>query len=184
MFLRPAPRHPVAIPLSLTRNGGAGAGDHSAVPEFLSFAAGQGSASFTVRAVDDREDDNGESLALTFGALPAGFSSAAGAAAVVVLADDDGAGYLVGNLQLPGAAGIYNGNRFPSPNDQAMGFVTADHPYGYELTAVDIRLYADSHSDSGAHPPPGLKLAYELPPGPDAVELIGPASGRELGGPP
>ena len=46
--------------------GGASADDYSGVPESVTFQRGQTRASFTVRATDDSEDDDGESVLLHF----------------------------------------------------------------------------------------------------------------------
>ena len=46
--------------------GGASADDYSGVPESVTFQQGQTRASFTVRATDDSEDDDGESVLLHF----------------------------------------------------------------------------------------------------------------------
>ena len=46
--------------------GGASADDYSGVPESVTFQQGQTRASFTVRATDDSDDDDGESVLLHF----------------------------------------------------------------------------------------------------------------------
>ena len=46
--------------------GGASADDYSGVPESVTFQRGQTRASFTVRATDDSDDDDGESVLLHF----------------------------------------------------------------------------------------------------------------------
>ncbi len=46
--------------------GGASADDYSGVPESVTFQPGQTRASFTVRATDDSDDDDGESVLLHF----------------------------------------------------------------------------------------------------------------------
>ena len=46
--------------------GGASAADYSGVPENVTFQPGQTRASFTVRATDDSDDDDGESVLLHF----------------------------------------------------------------------------------------------------------------------
>ena len=55
----------------------------------LTFDVGDTSASFTVTAFDDTEEDNGEMVELGFGALPSGFVAGTPAIARVTLMNDD-----------------------------------------------------------------------------------------------
>ena len=57
----------VTVPVTVTANGGAVEADYSGIPEELTFAPGDTSKTFTVTVVDDTEDDDDESLTLSFG---------------------------------------------------------------------------------------------------------------------
>ena len=62
----------MTIPLVVTHVGGATEADYAAIPESVTFAAGQTSAHYYVRALPDEEDKTGEGLQLDFGPLPPG----------------------------------------------------------------------------------------------------------------
>ena len=83
------PERSVVIPLSVVLQGGAEAADYSGVPGSVTFASGATMATFAVAATDDDVDDDGESLELSFGALPAGVSAGSVSAAAVTIVDDD-----------------------------------------------------------------------------------------------
>ena len=74
VLLDSSPRRPVTIPLVVTHVGGATEADYAAIPESVTFAAGQTSAHYYVRALPDEEDETGEGLQLDFGPLPPGVS--------------------------------------------------------------------------------------------------------------
>ena len=57
----------VTVPVTVTPNGGATEADYSDIPENLVFAPGEASKTFTVTVVDDTEDDDDESITLSFG---------------------------------------------------------------------------------------------------------------------
>ena len=72
------PERTVTVPLTVTDQDGASPEDYSGVPASVTFDAGQLSSSFTFSAAqDDVDDDNGESVKLTFGTLPARVSEGA-----------------------------------------------------------------------------------------------------------
>ena len=84
----PAPRQ-VEIPLTAAGHDGATQDDWSGVPVSLTFDVGDTSASFTVTAFDDTEEDDGEMVELGFGALPSGFVAGTPVIARVALTNDD-----------------------------------------------------------------------------------------------
>ena len=90
--LTPGRASAVTIPLNRTNQGGATAADYSGIPSSLTFAANETEATFTVTATDDSEDDDGESVRISFGTLPAGVASIAPATADVALRDNDNDG--------------------------------------------------------------------------------------------
>ena len=61
--------------------------DYSGVPASLMFNAGDREKSFTITAVNDTVDDDGESILLSFGNVPTGVTR--GAAVTVTIEDDD-----------------------------------------------------------------------------------------------
>ena len=87
----PAQRQ-VEIALTANGHGGATEDDWSGVPETVSFDQGDNSKSFTVTAIDDNVEDNGEMVELGFGTLPAGFAPGSPSTARITLMNDDGVG--------------------------------------------------------------------------------------------
>ena len=56
----------VTLPITVTANGRAVEADYSGIPAELVFAPGDTEKTFTVTVVDDTEDDDGESITLSF----------------------------------------------------------------------------------------------------------------------
>ena len=84
------PERTVAIPLTVTRQGGASSTDYSGVPSAVTFTSGDTEQTFKVTANQDTVDDDGESVRLTIGAtLPTAVSAGATAATTVAITDDD-----------------------------------------------------------------------------------------------
>ena len=83
------PERTVTIPITKTDLGGASGTDYSGVPPSIVFNAGDTDKSFTFTAIDDSEDDDGESVVLTFGALPDGVTAGVRDQATVSIVDDD-----------------------------------------------------------------------------------------------
>ena len=81
----------VTIPIAVTHNDGASAADYSLEPasSSLTFDIGEVSKPFTITATDDSDNDDGESLTLRFGTLPAGVSAGSPATATVNITDND-----------------------------------------------------------------------------------------------
>ena len=65
------PRRNVTIPITSTNQGGASASDYSGVPSSVRFQSGATVSSFAFTAAEDTVEDDGESVRLGFGALPA-----------------------------------------------------------------------------------------------------------------
>ena len=83
------PERTVAIPVVAANQGGATTGDYSSLPASVTFNSGQTSKSFTFTATQDTVDDDGESVKLTFGALPSRVSQGARNGTTVTITDDD-----------------------------------------------------------------------------------------------
>ena len=77
------------IPLTPTNRGGATDADYTGVPPNVTFGASRTSTTFTVTAVDDSDNDRGESVRIGFGPLPSGVAAGSPATATVALDDDD-----------------------------------------------------------------------------------------------
>ena len=92
------PERAVTVLLTHDPQGGASSGDYSGVPGSLIFQIGDTEKSFTFSAAADDIDDDGESVALGFGATPDGVS--AGTTATVTITDDDTAGVRVSETAL------------------------------------------------------------------------------------
>ena len=84
------PERTVIITLIPANQGGASDSDYSGVPASVTFGPTETSKTFTFTADDDAEDDDGESVKLTFGsALPAGVSRGSVPETTVSITDDD-----------------------------------------------------------------------------------------------
>ena len=98
--LSAAPGREVVIPIAAAAQGGATTqgetdADYSGIPANVTFGKTDTSKTFTVTAADDDIDDDGESVALSFGALPEGVAAGSRATASVTLTDDDVRGVTV-----------------------------------------------------------------------------------------
>ncbi len=83
------PTRPIYVPLVAMGANGGTVYDYK-LPARVTFTAEETEKSFTVAAVDDEADDDGEAVTLAFGEpLPAGVSEGSTAAATVTLADND-----------------------------------------------------------------------------------------------
>ena len=84
------PERTVIIPIEKINQGGATTADYSGVPQNVTFDSGDTSKSFTFTAAHDTDDDDGESVRLSFGAtLPTGVSAVTPDEATVTITDDD-----------------------------------------------------------------------------------------------
>ena len=83
------PKRQVVVPITVTNQGTTNNNDYTGVPGSVTFESGETEQSFTFAAVDDAEDDDGESVQLTFGALPAGVITGTDLEAVITITDDD-----------------------------------------------------------------------------------------------
>ena len=83
------PERTVTIPITVTNEGGATNADYSSLPQTITFDSGDTSKTFTFTATQDTEDDDGERVKLTFGALPTGVTAGTISETVVSITDDD-----------------------------------------------------------------------------------------------
>ena len=89
VILSADPERTVEVPISTTDMDGASSSDYSVVPQTVVFNSGDTEKTLSFSATDDTEDDDGERVRLTFGALPPRVSSASPSQAVVSITDDD-----------------------------------------------------------------------------------------------
>ena len=84
------PERTVIIPITTTDQDGASSSDYSGVPASITFNAGDTEVDINFSATQDQDNDDGESVKLTFGnTLPAGVSAGNTNEAVVSITDDD-----------------------------------------------------------------------------------------------
>ena len=90
VVLSRAPSRTVSFPIWKNAHlGGATSADYTGIPDNVTFNAGQRRSTFTVRATDDSDDDDGESVRLGFRTLPRNFLLGYQRATTVVLDDND-----------------------------------------------------------------------------------------------
>ena len=89
VMLSADPERTLTIPIINTDLGGASGIDYSGVPASIAFNAGDTEKAFTFAATADALDDDGESVLLTFDALPDGVTRGVRDHATVSIIDDD-----------------------------------------------------------------------------------------------
>ena len=105
------PERRVVIPIAKSIQDGASTADYSGVPA-MTFNSGDISKSFTFTAAHDTDDDDGERVQLSFGALPDGVSSRTPATSTITITDDDvpsvtfGSADTVAESDDPGTPGV------------------------------------------------------------------------------
>ena len=97
------PERPVTIPVTATDQGGASTGDYSGVPTTVTFASGETEKTLTFTAIQDTDDDDGESVKLGFGTLPDRVTAGTTSEATVNITDDD-----VAEVKVNFGAATYN----------------------------------------------------------------------------
>ena len=146
VLLDSSPRRPVTIPLVVTHVGGATETDYAAIPESVTFAAGQTSAHYYVRALPDEEDETGEGLQLDFGPLPPGVRKGTwGPYETIDFLDPAPAANLSvsGTVVTVGFPGALDGGSTPSPRD----FVVSVEAPGGEKAMAPVAAVAVEGSD-------------------------------------
>ena len=146
VLLDSSPRRPLTIPLVVTHVGGATEADYAAIPESVTFAAGQTSAHYYVRALPDEEDETGEGLQLDFGPLPPGVRKGTwGPYETIDFLDPAPAANLSvsGTVVTVGFPGALDGGSTPSPRD----FVVSVEAPGGEKAMAPVAAVAVEGSD-------------------------------------
>ncbi len=147
VLLDSSPRRPVTIPLVVTHVGGATEADYAAIPESVTFAAGQTSAHYYVRALPDEEDETGEGLQLDFGPLPPGVRKGTwGPYETIDFLDPAPAANLLsvsGTVLTVGFPWALDGGSTPSPRD----FIVSVEAPGGEKAMAPVAAVAVEGSD-------------------------------------
>lgn len=86
------PERAVTIPFTKANQGGASSDDDSGVPSSVTFNRGNTEKTFALTATLDTEEDNGESVNMGFGAMPAGVSPGPDSTTTISITDDDNPG--------------------------------------------------------------------------------------------
>ena len=141
------PERTVDIPLTAAGRGGLEDAEYSVVPENVTFSAGGSlEQTVTVTTTDDRINDDGESLRLTFGTLPGRVTSTSPSAATVSINDDDVAGVTLSETSLgiaEGGSGDYTVVLTSEP--------TADVTIEFNApSGSDLRVSPASHTFTNA----------------------------------
>ena len=89
VILSAAPGSEVAVPLTVTEQGGASSEDYSGVPASVTFGPDERDQTFTVSATQDVVDDDEESVVIGFGTLSDGVSEGGVGNTTVDIRDDD-----------------------------------------------------------------------------------------------
>ena len=118
------PERMVTILITKAGQGGATSADYSGVPENVTFNSGDTEKEITFAAASDSDNDDGESVKLTFGApLPDGVTVGTINESVVSITDDDAAGVSISESSLTIAEGN-TGTYTVVLNSQPLGDVT------------------------------------------------------------
>ena len=152
--LSAAPEREVVIPLTATATGGAtvqdeSGEDYTGIPSSLTFGANETEKTFTVTALDDSIDDDGEGVTLGFGApLPDGVTLGSEATATVSLTDNDN----------PAVTVTYGASSYTASEDGAEAIVTVRLSAAPEREVV-ISLTATATGGATAQDEPGEDYA-------------------------
>ena len=139
-----APGREVVVPVSAAGAGGAtppgetGA-DWSGVPENVTFGATDTEQTFTLAATDDTDVDAGESVALSFGTLPAGVTAGTPSEATVTIVDNDAVMTPTCTLN---AGDLWCGVVTVGTTSDGVGFVAAETE-----TDTDVGALTDNDGD-------------------------------------
>ena len=83
------PKRTVTIPIETDDQNGAGGADYSGVPGSVTFDSVDTSKTIIFEATQDSDDDDGESVRLSFGGLPDAVTEAIPSASTISITDDD-----------------------------------------------------------------------------------------------
>ena len=161
--LTSAPASAVTVPVTHTPQGATSSTAYSGVPANVMFSAIETSKSFTFTATQDTVDDDGKSVLLTFGTLPATVQTGTTIQSTVTITDDDvPAGCEIGDILC--STVVEYADRFPSDDAgrKPLFWYHVDHDNQdmLEFTHKGIR-YKVYTSSLGPNPGGGT---YVMPP--------------------
>ena len=161
--LTSAPASAVTVPVTHTPQGATSSTAYSGVPANVMFSAIETSKSFTFTATQDTVDDDGKSVLLTFGTLPATVQTGTTIQSTVTITDDDvPAGCEIGDILC--STVVEYADRFPSDaaGRKPLHWYHVDHDDQdmLEFTHKGIR-YKVYTSSLGPNPGGG---SYVMPP--------------------
>ena len=160
--LTSAPASAVTVPVTHTPQGATSSTAYSGVPANVMFSAIETSKSFTFTATQDTVDDDGKSVLLTFGTLPATVQTGTTIQSTVTITDDDvPAGCESGDIL---CVTVAYADRFPSDaaGRKPLRWYHVDHDDQDMLEFVHNELrYKVYTSSLGANPGGGT---YVMPP--------------------
>ena len=161
--LTSAPASAVTVPVTHTPQGATSSTAYSGVPANVMFSAIETSKSFTFTATQDTVDDDGKSVLLTFGTLPATVQTGTTIQSTVTITDDDvPAGCEIGDILC--STVVEYADRFPSDaaGRKPLHWYHVDHDDQdmLEFTHKGIR-YKVYTSSLGPNPGGGT---YVMPP--------------------
>ena len=87
--LSATPKSAVTLPITATPQDGASIADYTIMPTSVTFATTDTSKTFTFTANDDSDNDDGESVLLSFGTLPVRVNAGTPITSTVSITDDD-----------------------------------------------------------------------------------------------
>ena len=93
------PERTVTVPLTRTNEGGATGSDYSGVPASVTFNSGETRQTFVFEALEDIDDEAGESVKLGFGTRPDRVGPGANDETTVTIRDCEGGGIWCGTLK-------------------------------------------------------------------------------------
>ena len=92
------PERTVTVPLTRTNEGGATDSDYSGVPPSVTFASGETRQTFVFEALEDTDEEDGESVKLGFGTRPDRADPGANDETTVTIRDCEGGGIWCGTV--------------------------------------------------------------------------------------
>ena len=143
------PERGVTILIVATPGGGASAADYT-VAGSVTFAIGEISKVLTFGATGDTEDDDDETVALSFGTLPFAVAAGATTTATVAITDDD---------SVPGAPAL---TAAPADGKVTLTWTAPADPGSSAITSYEYRYKATTAASFGAWTDAGNDLSEEV----------------------
>ncbi len=147
VFLSVDPEREVTIPLTVSFGNGATMADYSGGPSSLSFKSGETEKNFALTAVDDRVDDDDESVTLGFGTLTHRVDAGRQLNASVRIIDNDERGVTVSAAALTvpeGGAGSYTVVLHSAPTSPVTIEITVQENTEVSVDAAQLSFSAEN----------------------------------------